>query len=117
MVDLDKEEASTAFRNQCILSQVPICVFSLPFGLTCNFLWGNGVKGPNSSSIMVLNAKGGEIMAKATGSATTCEFFKILVWVFDSWSKLVLKVIFICQNKGEKFDYGEKGEFFTLDQN
>jgi hypothetical protein len=27
----------------------------------------------------VLNAKGGEIKAKATGSATTCEFFKILV--------------------------------------
>jgi hypothetical protein len=27
---------------------------------------------------LVLNAKGGEIKAKATGSATTCDFFKNL---------------------------------------
>jgi hypothetical protein len=32
-----------------------------------------------SSSVLVLNAKGGEIKAKATGSATICELFKILV--------------------------------------
>jgi hypothetical protein len=91
------------------------------------FLWGNGVKRPKSSSVLVLNAKGQEIKAKATGSATTCVFFKILVWVYlvfdqnpfiakiallwggnlimgkgefsDSWSKLVLKDILICPNK------------------
>jgi hypothetical protein len=28
-----------------------------------------GFNGPNSSSVLVLNAKGGEIKAKATGSA------------------------------------------------
>jgi hypothetical protein len=33
------------------------------------FLCGNEVKGPNSSSVLVLDAKGGEIKAKATGSA------------------------------------------------
>jgi hypothetical protein len=37
-----------------------------------------GLKGPNSSFVLVLNAKGGEIKAKATGSAATCEFFKNL---------------------------------------
>jgi hypothetical protein len=31
-----------------------------------------------SSFVLVLNATGGEIKAKATGSATTCEFFKNL---------------------------------------
>jgi hypothetical protein len=30
----------------------------------------------------VLNAKGREINAKETGSATTCEFFKILVILY-----------------------------------
>jgi hypothetical protein len=35
-----------------------------------------GLKGPKRSSILVLNTKGGEIKAKVTGSATTCEFFK-----------------------------------------
>jgi hypothetical protein len=68
----------------------------------------------------VINAKGGEIKAKATASATTCEFFKsfsvrILYCkncslmgenlimgkegVFGVQSKLVLKDILICQNK------------------
>jgi dihydroxyacid dehydratase/phosphogluconate dehydratase len=35
-----------------------------------------GLKGPNSSSVLVLNAKRGEIKAKATRSATTCVSFK-----------------------------------------
>jgi hypothetical protein len=34
-----------------------------------------GLKGPNSSSVLVLIAKGGEFKAKATGSATTCVNF------------------------------------------
>ena len=85
------------------------------------FLWGNGVKRPNSSSVLVLDAKGRENKAKATGSATTCEVFfksfsvRILYCKncslmgrnsimgkrgsFGVWSKLVLKDILVCQNK------------------
>jgi hypothetical protein len=54
----------------------------------------------------VLNAKEGEIKAKATGSGTTCEFFK-------SFSVRIL----YCKNyslMGEKFDYGKKGTFFCI---
>jgi hypothetical protein len=50
------------------------CVFSLPLVLFAFFGRQCGYKA-NSSSVLVLNAKGGEINAKATGSATTCEFF------------------------------------------
>jgi hypothetical protein len=35
-----------------------------------------GLNMPNSSSILVLNAKGGEIKAEANESAITCDFFK-----------------------------------------
>jgi hypothetical protein len=41
-----------------------------------------GLERPNSSSVLVLNAKGEEIKAKAIESATTCEFLKILVKVY-----------------------------------
>jgi hypothetical protein len=41
-----------------------------------------GYKRPNSSSVLVLNAKGGEIKAKATGSAITCEFQIFSVSIF-----------------------------------
>jgi hypothetical protein len=34
---------------------------------------------PNSSSVLVLNTKGGEIKDKATGSATTYEFQKLVL--------------------------------------
>jgi hypothetical protein len=65
----------------------------------------------------VLNAKGGEIKAKATGPATTCEFLKkhysasILSFLSKPsyWKNYSLV--------GEKFDYGKKGEFVTFDQN
>jgi hypothetical protein len=59
----------------------------------------------------VLNAKGGEIKDKATGSTTTCANFKILVLVY---------LIFFIKNPltaktallwGRKFDDGKKGEF------
>ena len=55
----------------------------------------------------MLNAKGGEIKAKANGSATTCEILKTIV----------LELL-ICQNTlvGKMFDYGKKGEFLALDQ-
>jgi hypothetical protein len=41
-----------------------------------DFCKAMGFKRPNSSSALVLNAKGGEIKAKAIGLATTCVFFK-----------------------------------------
>jgi hypothetical protein len=70
---------------------------------------------PNSSSILVLNAKGGEIKAKATGSATTCEFQNFSVSILGFLSKP-----FYCKNcslMDEKFDHGKRGSFLTLDQN
>jgi hypothetical protein len=36
------------------------------------------LKGPKNDPVLVLNAKGGEIKAKANGSATTCEFLKTI---------------------------------------
>jgi hypothetical protein len=61
----------------------------------------------------VLHAKGGEIKAKANGSATTCEFQKIelefLVCPKCSYYKIWSLV-------GENFDHGKKGEFLTLNQ-
>jgi hypothetical protein len=54
--------------------------------LVRNFLvrqWGLKA---TSFYVLVLNAKGREIKAKATGSTTTCEFQKQIMLVF--WSKL-----------------------------
>jgi hypothetical protein len=62
----------------------------------------------------VLNAKGGEIKAKANGSATTCEI-----------SKRVELELLICQNTlivkiwslvKRIYDYEKKGKFLALDQ-
>jgi hypothetical protein len=63
----------------------------------------------------VLNAKGGEIQAKATGSATTCDFFKKNsegVFAFCDQNPPTSKLL-SCGDSlvGEKFDYGKKGEF------
>jgi hypothetical protein len=109
----------------------PYLYFLIAFGFYLRFLWGNKVKGPNSSSVLVLNAKGGEIKAKATGSANHLWNFKILVleflvfdqnpliakqfsyegeiWLWengefldDSWSKLSLKDLWI--SKTNVFD-------------
>jgi hypothetical protein len=66
----------------------------------------------------VLNAKGGEIKAKANGSATT--HLRILKIV-----EIVELELLICQNTlivkiwslvGRIYDYGKKGEFLALDQ-
>jgi hypothetical protein len=75
-LDLDKEEASTAFWYQCILIQVPICVFSLPLVLLAIFVRQWGLKGQIVLLFLVLNVKGGEIKAKATRLVTTCDFFQ-----------------------------------------
>jgi hypothetical protein len=50
----------------------------IALGFICNLWQGNGIKKATSSSLLVLNAKGGEVKAKATRSINTCEFFKNL---------------------------------------
>jgi hypothetical protein len=65
-----------------------------------------GLERPNSSSVLVLNAKGGEIKAKAIGSATTHEFvksFSIRILYCKSYSLM-----------REKFEYGKRGSFDGL---
>jgi hypothetical protein len=56
----------------------PVLVYLLPssylqshclFALNWHFWWGNGVKRAKNDPVLVLNAKGGEIKAKANGSA------------------------------------------------
>jgi hypothetical protein len=62
----------------------------------------------------VLNAKGGEIKAKATGSTTTCEFFQNLsVRILGFRSKP--SYCKNCSLMGEKFDYGKTWEFLVFD--
>ena len=125
-VNLDKERTSTAFWYKCILPQVCTCVL-IAFCSYLSFWWGNGVRGPKRSPVLVLNAKGGEIKAKANGSANhlwisqncrvrifvfdqnplICKNF--LLWgrisimgkggVFGIWSNLLLKDLSIYQNK------------------
>jgi hypothetical protein len=62
----------------------------------------------------VLNAKGGEIKAKANGSATTCEILKIVeLELLICQNTLIVKIWSLV---GRMFDYGKKGEFLDLDQ-
>jgi hypothetical protein len=64
----------------------------------------------------VLNAKGGEIKAKANGSATTCEISKrVELELFDLTKILLLSLIVKSWSLvGRIFDYGKKGEFLDL---
>jgi hypothetical protein len=60
----------------------------------------------------VLNAKGGEIKAKANGSATTCEFWKTIeleLLIGQNTLKLQNLVSY-----GGEFDYGKRGSFWLL---
>jgi hypothetical protein len=60
----------------------------------------------------VLNAKGGEIKAKANGSATTCEKCKkSRVELLICQNTLIIKIWSLV---GRMFDYGRKGEFLAL---
>jgi hypothetical protein len=60
----------------------------------------------------VLNAKGGENKAKANGSATTCEIFKMSrVEFLICQNTLTIKIWSLV---GRMFDYGKKGEFWLL---
>jgi hypothetical protein len=65
---------------------------------------------------LVLNAKGGEIKAKANGSATTCEISKrVELELFDLTKILLLSLIVKSWSLvGRIFDYGKKGEFLDL---
>jgi hypothetical protein len=54
----------------------------IALSFTYDFCEAMRFKRPNSSSVLVLNAKGGEIKAKATGSAITCEFQIFSVSIF-----------------------------------
>jgi hypothetical protein len=61
----------------------------------------------------VLNAKGGEIKAKANGSATTCEISKrVELELFDLFKHSYCKIWSLV---GRIYDYGKKGEFLNLD--
>jgi hypothetical protein len=63
----------------------------------------------------VLNAKGAEIKAKATGSANHLRILKIVELECVICPKYSYCKIWSCM--GENFDYGKKGEFFALLQN
>jgi hypothetical protein len=74
----------------------------------------NGVKGPKRSPILGLNAKGGEIKAKAKGSANhLCNFKKL-----ELESLCLIKTLLLqnCSLMGENFQYGKMGEFVAFDQ-
>jgi hypothetical protein len=67
-----------------------------------------------SYPVLVLNAKGGEIQAKANGSANHLWISKNIKLEFVFRPKFsYCKIWFIM---GENFDYGKKGEFLALDQ-
>jgi hypothetical protein len=60
----------------------------------------------------VLNAKGGEIKAKANGSATTCEILKNRrVELLICQNTLTIKIWSLV---GRMFDYGKRGSFWLL---
>jgi hypothetical protein len=60
----------------------------------------------------VLNAKGGEIKAKANGSATTWEILKIVELELLIYQNTLIAKIWSLV--GRMFDYGKKGEFWIL---
>jgi hypothetical protein len=62
----------------------------------------------------VLNTKGGEIKAKATGSANRLRILKIVELEFVICPKYSYCKIWSLM--GENFDYGKKGEFLALDK-
>jgi hypothetical protein len=75
--------------------------------------WGYRAK---NDLVLVLNAKGGEIKAKANGSATTCEISKrVELELFDlskySYCLLLSKVGLLW---GECLIMGKRGSFWLL---
>jgi hypothetical protein len=92
-------------------------VFSLPFALNLqSFMRQWGFK-TTSFFILVVNAKGGEIKAKATGSTVTYEFQKLLCLNFSFWSKpsWLKEEPSNCKTtllSGRNLSYGKKGSFW-----
>jgi hypothetical protein len=70
-----------------------------------------GLEGQNDP-VLVLNAKGGEIKAKANGSSNHLRILKIVELVFDLSKILLLQNLVSC---GGEFWLWEKGEFLILD--
>jgi hypothetical protein len=74
-----------------------------------NFWWGNGVKGAKNDPVLVLNAKGGEIKAKANGSSNHLWFLKIIELEYLIYPKYSLQNLVSC---GGEFWLWEKGGVF-----
>jgi hypothetical protein len=89
-------------------------VLSLPFALNWHFWWGNGVKRAKNDPVLVLNAKGGEIKAKANGSANHLWISKTIELEFVFCPKYSYCKIAV--SYGGEFWLWEKGEFLALDQ-
>jgi hypothetical protein len=89
-------------------------MLSLHFSLNWHFWWGNGVKRAKNDPVLVCNAKGGEITAKANGSANRLWLLKIEeLEICFCQNTLIAKFGLLWE---ENFDYGKKGEFLALDQ-
>jgi hypothetical protein len=77
--------------------------------------WGSRAK---NDPVLVLNAKGGEIKAKANGSATTCEFWKLVNFEINRVRAFDLSKILLVQNLvscgGEFMIMGKRGSFRHL---
>jgi hypothetical protein len=87
-----------------------VLMFSLPFCAYLTFWWGIGVTRPKRSPVLMLHAKGGEIKAKANGSANHLWISKIVE------SLCLIKTLLLqnCSLMGEKFRYGKKGSLWYL---
>jgi hypothetical protein len=64
--------------------------------------------------MLVLNAKGGEIKGQSKWISQPLVNFKNV----EVETLYLIKTLLLqnCSLMGEKFDYGKKGEFYTLDQ-
>jgi hypothetical protein len=72
--------------------------------------WGKRAK---NDPVLVLNAKGGEIKAKATGLVNHLRILKIVELELVICPKYSYCKIWSLM--GENFDYGKKGEFLALE--
>jgi hypothetical protein len=73
--------------------------------------WGLRAK---NDPVLVLNAKGGEIKAKAKWISQPLVNFEnrgVRIWVLSKYSYCKIWSLM-----GENFDYGKKGEFLALDE-
>jgi hypothetical protein len=94
-----------------VLTSKFILAISLPFALYWHFWWGNGVDRAKNDPVLVLNAKWGEIKAKANGSANHLRISRVRIWFCQNTQIAKFGLLW-----GRIFDYGKKGEFLVLDQ-